>query len=489
MKKYFLPDLPLVFTALFAALAWMFCNKAALLSLHQRWTQFDQAYALGYPAIGLAIWWLTRHRKILHEKNRGPFWPALVLLAGALLAGIAGTLMQLQLLSQLAALASLLFIILLSCGWRVASALLFPAALLLLAIPLWDFLVDPLRGMTVWFTQHVLDWLHIPAFVDGYFITLPAGVVEVADGCSGLNLLLAMALVGLMFVESHLTPVRRRFGIFLLALMVGLIDNWVRVLLLVLIAHFTDMQSELVQHHGNFGWWVFAIGLLPYFWLATRLEGRGHSASVVAVDASSRSNAKSRYLAPLVAGVLMLMVWMGGEQLQQHRGSAMKGIEVPLAATQAPAQWLAEYHGHDVVQTWRVPMDGRVFELTAMTYVEQRADKKLIYYSNRIAGEGRSRYAGRVELAPGYLVNTALLDDGGRRQVWWFWWVDGSTSTSALRTKLLQLRAMLLGDPSAALITLSAPCDNQADCMQTLADPDAATRQLLLALRETKIAR
>jgi exosortase len=476
-------NLPLILSALFTGIAWVLCHGTALLSLHQRWVLFDQAYAVGYPAVGLTVWWLFRHRKILHDKISGPFWPALIPLILVLLAGSAGLLVQLQLLAQLAALSTLWLIPLFLFGWPVARMLLLPAALLSLTVPMWDVLVDPLRGMTVWFTQHVLDSLHIPAYIDGYFITLPAGVVEVANGCSGLNLLLAMMLVGLMFVESHLMSPFRRLCIVALAIAFGLIDNWVRVLLLVLIAYFSEMQSDLVHHHGNFGWWVFAIGLLPYFWFATRIERRlnPQPSPFVGTGALPRREA-------LLIGVLMICVWGGTEQLQQRRGAASAGLQLPVAGVAAKAQWLPEYSGQDVMQVWRVPLGPRLFDVTALTYIEQRADKKLIYYSNRIAAEGKTSNAGHIELAPGFAVNTLLLNEGGARQVWWFWWVDGGTSTGALRTKLLQLKAMLVGDPSAALIVVTARCA-RTECARTLAEPDAATQQLLLALRDTRIAR
>jgi hypothetical protein len=274
-----------------------------------------------------------------------------------------------------------------------------------------------------------------------------------------------------------------------LALAFGILDNWVRVLLLVLIAHFSEMESDLVRHHGNFGWWVFAVGLLPYFWLAARIERRTKSPSSAARTAGEAPKAPViMRTAPLLAGGLMLILWVGMEQLQQRHGAASAGLELPVAGKPATALWMPEYTGQDRVQTWRLPVGARVFDLTALTYVEQLTDKKLIYYSNRIADDKRIRYAGHVDLASGFAVNTALLDADVTRQVWWFWWVDGSTSTSALRTKLLQLQAMLFGDPSAALIVLSARC-TQTDCRQALVEPDTATRELLLALRAIKVAR
>jgi exosortase len=449
-----------------SVMVWGLFSWQGLHSLHLRWIRFDEPYAVGYPAVALCVWWLFRHREVIRSRITAPHGLAFLLFAGVLLGFAFGQLVQLQLAMQLGAIGLLWTGALCLLGWPAGRLLLFPLMLMSLAVPLWDFLVDPLRTMTVWFSQHMLDAFAVPALIDGYFIHLPAGDIEVAGGCSGLNLLLAMMLMGLLFAESHAMPRERRAAIVLLAIAFGILDNWIRVLALVLIAHFSQMQSELVHHHGNFGWWIFAINLLPYLWLAARIEGPVRSAVASTGDAVSGMTAQQgraivRSAVALLAG--MVIVGAAVTQLEQRRGTLTHGFASPAGGVAQAPGWLPKYSGQDVTQNWRFDVGGRPLELLALTFVEQRADKKLIYYSNVIAGEHALRAAGRVEITPDFAVNTAVVNGGGLRVVWWYWWVDGAVSTSPLKTKLLQLRAMLTGDPSAALIALSTRCQ-RSDC-------------------------
>ena len=473
--------LPAIVAAIAVMAAWILCNGSALRSLHLRWLQLDEAYVIGYPTVLLALWWGVRHRDVIVRRNRGPSVVALLLLFGALLAGVAAQLVQLQLLQQLVALVSLWLIATTLMGWSAGRLLLFPAALLLLGIPLWDFLIDPLRMLTVWFSQHMLDLLAVPAHIDGYQISVPSGVLVVAGGCSGLNLFLAMLLLGLLFAESHQLPRARRVAIVLLAAAIGILDNWVRVFLLVIIAHQTEMQSDLVRHHGNFGWWIFAIALLPYFWLAGRIERRGDPRSVRTHglhDPIPRA-AMTSSIGTFAAFICLLLIgaWWGAQQLEHRRGGASTGLQAPAGAVPVSASWLPAYTGQDVTQTWRKSVNGDSYDIAALTYLEQRADKKLIYYSNVIAEEEALRPLGRLAVAPGFDVNVAVVGGDTPRLVWWYWWVDGSTSVSALKTKLLQLKATLLGDPSAALIAVSKPC-GISGCTQQGLSPDDDLRQM-----------
>ena len=477
--------------ALSLASAWALFNVQALLSLHLRWMRLEEAYAIGYPALGLACWWIWRHRNTLRQRYELPAWFAVLLLAGALLVGAAAQLVQLMLLQQLVALASAWLIFTALLGWSVGRLLIFPFMLLSLGLPLWDFLIDPLRMMTVWFTQHMLNAFHIPAHVDGFLISLPAGRLEVAGGCSGLNLFLAMALVGLLFTESHRMPLSRRIMIVALAAAIGIFDNWIRVFALVLITHHWGIENHLVQNHGSLGWWIYAVGLLPYFWLAGKIErvGAGTSSEPVSGFVRTHPIAEPAKLGVVVALMLslILVIATAARQLEGRHGAAKEGFTTPAGAFPAIGAWLPAYAGQDVTQVWQVVRDGVVYQVAALTYNEQHNEKKLIYYSNRIADERAIQSTGYVNLAPGFGVNTAVVRGNGTRMVWWYWWVDGAVSTGSLKTKLLQLRAMLIGDPSAALIAVTVVCGK--DCASVQAQPPESLVQLLNELRVLRIKR
>jgi len=54
--------------------------------------------------------------------------------------------------------------------------------------------------------------------------------------------------------------------------MIALVANWLRVAGIVWIGYLTEMQSEMIQDHYMYGWFVFAIFLIPIFWFDQKLH-------------------------------------------------------------------------------------------------------------------------------------------------------------------------------------------------------------------------
>jgi exosortase/archaeosortase family protein len=77
------------------------------------------------------------------------------------------------------------------------------------------------------------------------------------------------AFYGLAFLSTW----RRRLLLFAVAVVVGMVANWIRVYVIIVAGYVTDMQHYLVQvDHLAFGWAVFSVAFLPVLWLGFRLE-------------------------------------------------------------------------------------------------------------------------------------------------------------------------------------------------------------------------
>jgi exosortase/archaeosortase family protein len=65
----------------------------------------------------------------------------------------------------------------------------------------------------------------------------------------------------------------------------GLIANWVRITILVVVAYETDMQSDMIADHDTMGWIVFAVFILPalYFSPVRKRKSGENSSSKVSV--------------------------------------------------------------------------------------------------------------------------------------------------------------------------------------------------------------
>lgn len=447
----------LLTAAFFATLAWLCVSWPALQSLHTRWIDLGDSYVLGYPLMVVAVWWGYMHRERLRQIPLTPSWSGMVLFALAVLVTLAGRLVQLQIVQQLMVPASLWFAVATVFGWGIARAAVLPIALQYFGMPVWDFLIDVLRTLTVVVTQTLLGWVHVPALIENNHIQLQAGVVTVADSCSGLNLLLAALLTGILQAEVALRSARRRLLLIGIAAVFGLLVNWIRVFSLVMIAHLSDMQNPLVYSHASFGWWVYTAGLIPFFIIAKRLE-RGEPREPISMPAWRGMYPSRGVVLALALLVLVASGQFGAAGLMHRAGSAHAGFAAPVHAESIVPTFRPEYAGYDVEQAWQLVDSGASYELLAFTYLYQEKEKKLIYYRNVIADADNLHSVARLVTGHDVSVNFAIV--GGREWhlVWWYYWIDGSVTASPMRAKLLQLKAMLFGDPSAALITLSRSC-------------------------------
>lgn len=463
--------LPILFVTGAVAAWWLF-HWPALVTLHRRWWTFGELYEIGYPLLAIGIYWAFLQRPLLRRAAISPSVIGGVLFLLALLTAGAARLAQLLVIQQLMVPVSLWCGLFALCGWPVARLLLMPCVLLLGGVPMWDFLIDPLRLLTVQAAQFLLSLLRIPALVDGYDIALPRGVMQVADACSGLNLLLAALVLSTLQAALGLRSPVRRVLLVAIGAAIGIVDNWLRVFVLIAIAYYSDMRSSLVHDHIGFGWGLFAASLVPFFLIARALErGEQRAGTASATSAAVASGSFNRRGVALAAACLALAAlgvtgWV--RHLERDTASAVAEFAPPPGAVAVPEGWLPRYAGYDLAQTWRLPAAQRNYDLTVLLYREQRQGKKLVYYSNRIADAHEIRYATQTTLTSGQVVNLTVLHGGRRgaaapRAVWWYWRIDGEPTVSALSAKWLQFRATLRGDSSAALVAFSVTC-RDVDC-------------------------
>ena len=91
-------------------------------------------------------------------------------------------------------------------------------------------------------------------------IFIPFGQIVIADGCSGLRYFeIALALAYIIALLNNYSE-RKLLPALIIAAALGLLANWIRIFILVLIGYESKMESSLMANHEYFGWFVF---LLP----------------------------------------------------------------------------------------------------------------------------------------------------------------------------------------------------------------------------------
>ncbi len=441
-------------------IAWLFAVLPILRSLHVKWIDVGDSYVLGYPLLFAAVWLIYLRRTRLAAVIVKPSWLGVALFAASMVVIYAARLIQLQIVQQFMFPVSLWCGVLALGGWAPARILFLPIALQYFGLPVWDILIDVLQRITIAISHVVLGLLHIPAWFQRNHIHLPDGILTVADSCSGLNLLLAILLIATLQSEIGRYDPPRRFALFIVAGIIGLLDNWIRVVALILIAHYSHMQNSLIYSHASFGWWIYAASLVPFFWIAHLLEQRSAKLpSVPSFGAATIVRPQFKQIAMLVIVVALCEV---GVMALGSRVGSIQQLEIAGSARAITPEFMPQYSGYDRRQAWELTGRAGRYELLALTYNRQSENKKLIYYKNVIAPDLQLKAVGSFQVGSQRL-NYAVINDAHPRIAWWYYWIDGAITTSPLRAKLYQAKAALLGDPSAALIVLSQRCPG-SDC-------------------------
>lgn len=237
--------------------------------LSAEWVQWDESLSHAYP---LLVWFLI----LLYRA--GPIEPTeqhllidFLLGVGLIVASVAWFLfstVQIKILEQIV----LLPILFLSIGfifginslWRLRFLLLMPV----FALPIWDYLNNSLVELASSVVGEMVRITRIPALIDGSSIFIPSGHIMIADGCSGLRYLIISLALG--YTISYLNGYKEKglISALVIAALLGLIANWIRIFVLILVGYSTEMESSLMEDHETFGWIIFALICFPAIYFA-----------------------------------------------------------------------------------------------------------------------------------------------------------------------------------------------------------------------------
>ena len=222
----------------------------------QWWGSSTYNHVLLVPAI---VAWLVALRRVeLARLNPSPWWPGLVVVAGAALVWVLGSFAGLSLARQLGAVVMLQGATLALLGPRVGAGLAFPLAYMLFLVPFGDELIPALQLVTARMAMALLSASGIPALLEGVFITTPSGYFKVAEACSGVKFLIAMVAFGVLAANLCFRRWPRRVAFVAAALAISVLANGVRAWGTIVIAHYRGIEFAAGFDHIFYGWIFFA---------------------------------------------------------------------------------------------------------------------------------------------------------------------------------------------------------------------------------------
>ena len=172
-------------------------------------------------------------------------------------------------------------------GAAAARALLRPLWILGWLMPVWA-----LPHGFLWFTstravRAILELIGLPAYFEGNVIHLASGSIQIASGCAGVAFFAAALSTAAIIGYLNRASLAQHAVLLGVAAAVAMVSNWLRIVIIVVEAHRTQMQTTLItKDHYVFGWILFAIALMAYcFAFASYGLRRGKPVPTVAPDA------------------------------------------------------------------------------------------------------------------------------------------------------------------------------------------------------------
>lgn len=450
---------PLIVAAVFASIACVFWTTASYLLGIGREADPSTHSAPVILVVLILIWNLRDELAIL------PIRPVKWGFIGLLVLGffwLAGQLVFTRVLTQFAVLAMIPMAVLTLLGTRWLISMAFPFFMLLFALPVWSPLVPTLVKWSANFAEFAIHASGVPVYRDGAYFVVPSGSWSIADTCSGVAFLSTSLLLGILYAWSIFqSPVKRIVFIFGSAV-IGVVGNWIRVYLTIMIAHHTD-NRYLRDDHYMFGWLLFAVFLFVFCWFGwrcrdaapTRLGGslsNDHAGITRSAFLGEVSVQKFSVIAAMI--LVSLVIWPLLESKLSVDGQTpamgVENISPNGGWSSVPGQsigWTPEIRNPSHVRVQTFEKHGERVDVFVGIYSNETWDSKLVTVSNRLAGTDNANWslADRGSAVTDVLgaqlnVKTAVILGRNSRVLAWHWyWIHGLSTANDTRAKLQQL--------------------------------------------------
>jgi EpsI family protein len=437
-------------------------------------------YAHGYLIVPLAAWLMVRELRHGAPAFSLPSWTGFAVLLALVLIVIVARAATLQDVFLLVLPALWLAAIWALFGSTTARRSTLPMICLYLAIPLWNHLMPALQRLTILVVSAWIDLAGLPAFIEGDLIHVPSGTFEVQQGCAGLRY--ALTAIALALVNGQLARGRwmSTLGLAAFALLLAFLGNWLRVFITVIVGFSSEglLSTFVRDHHTAFGWSMFVLCMVPFFYVIRRQEG-GEPPSPAREAIEGPPAGGARRIA-VTGAVCTVMVLAAAFLYRIDRvGETSTAARVSAAPVREVAGWAQAGEWDDARRPFFPGADSETASWYAggthmvgvyvAWFPRQRQGYEVVSVDHRPGGSGAV-----VARRPSSIVNDAgdsmpveeiEVSDGEsqRRLVWVVLIVAGEAASSRLDAKLLQIRGLIRGRGDAQAVVLTAACGESCD--------------------------
>ncbi len=427
--------------------------------------------------VGYLIWDRRGELKQLQPRS---WLPGLVAMLAAALLWLLGWAANVNFVQEFGYVTMLQGLVLTTLGPTVARAMLFPLAFMLFAVPFGEEFVPFLQKITAFLSIGLLKLSGLPFTSDGVFISVFTGIpgdshnFEIAEECSGIRYMTAMAATATLFANIGFKSWRRRALLLAIAFVVPIIANGIRAFGIIYIAHTSDMKYAVGVDHILYGWFFFGMVMALVIFIGYRFMDKPLDAPaidvapLVALD-SNITTRRPFWLGALVASSVAALVsfyaMRSDAELVADNQLSLRAPQLSGWGTTdlTSSEWTPVYEG--ATETFKhtyIDTQGHVVTLFIAVYARQDASREMVRFGNGPSGgEMGWTWASDIQ-APKLPASPSphafqINGSGAVRDVYQWYWVNGKIVTSDSSAKIEAAKARLFyGEQRSATIILSA---------------------------------
>lgn len=276
------------------ALVAILCISAVLFfqgGIVDLWTNWQTPEYSHGPLIPVISFYLFLRQLKTVPANPGPVtdrWPGVMVLALALLLGLAGNIAQIEKITALALIIWTGGVVLTSFGWARGKQFWPPVVHLAFMMPLPFFLYWKtsifLQGISASVGVGLIQAVGIPVYLDGHIIDLGEFKLHVAEACSGLRYLFPIMSFTYLFAVLYQGSIWHKVILLMAAVPIAVIMNAIRVGVVGIMVDARGIEAAEGFMHFFEGWVIFILCILSMIAMARimqRLSGDRRSLAEV----------------------------------------------------------------------------------------------------------------------------------------------------------------------------------------------------------------
>jgi exosortase A len=366
-----------------------------------------------------------------------------------------GILSMTKLIQQLAILSLIPLVVLIRNGVRYTWHYRTPLVLIFLAVPVGDFLIPYLQSFTADMSVAMLRMVGVSVLHNGWYISISNADFRVAEACSGINFLISTFTVGVFYSFAYFQKPGKRLFFILMSILVPLLANGVRVFLIIMVAHWGNVEAATGFDHLVYGWIFFSVVLIVLFALGMLIsDPPAPLAKPVSYTKKSERVTKGEFVLILVLLALLVGNVTYQRSLSSAEASVVNVTQNTLVTTLEDVLRPSYPHADEVKLD--VLSDG-VLRYSAIYFVE-RDDKKMVSYENRLFDENiwSIKSSARVELSDGQLADFYVLVDlnGVQYHLYHRYSIDNAWLVGSIQVKWHQFFARVTGSDFGGRVVL-----------------------------------